>query len=215
VQEAELGNKAKKRDAEKLRERLPYRSGVGIVLLNRERKVWVGKRQPKWVRDGNGAFWQMPQGGIDRKEAPEQAAVRELYEETGVRRVELLARTSGWLSYDLPDDLLGVALKGRYRGQRQKWFLMRHLGDDGEINLAPPGCKPEFDAWQWVEFAELPDLIVPFKRGLYLDVITELAPKADAAADETIAAETEPPGRLAALAKYLRDLWIGRGNQSA
>jgi putative (di)nucleoside polyphosphate hydrolase len=110
----------------------------------------------------------MPQGGIEKYEPPRIAALRELREETGVTSVEVLAEHAEWLSYELPEDLLGVALKGRYRGQRQKWFAMRFLGDDREIDVRPKeGTKAEFDSWRWAPMASVPKLIVPFKRELY------------------------------------------------
>jgi len=155
---------------------LPYRPCVGIMLINRVGLVWVGRRRPKWAGDRSAYIWQMPQGGIDIGEDPRAAALPELEEETGVRSVDVLAEACGWLSYDLPDELLGVALKGRYRGQRQRWFAMRFTGDDSEIDIAPRhGHKAEFDAWRWVPSTELTDQIVPFKRQIYQDVVAEFA----------------------------------------
>jgi putative (di)nucleoside polyphosphate hydrolase len=122
-------------------------------------------------------FWQMPQGGIDSGEAALAAALRELEEETGVHSVEVVAEAPAWLSYDLPTELVGVALKGRYRGQRQRWFAMRFTGRDEEIDIsARRGHKAEFDAWRWVRSCELARLIVPFKRPLYTDVVRTFAP---------------------------------------
>jgi putative (di)nucleoside polyphosphate hydrolase len=113
----------------------------------------------------------MPQGGIEKFEPPRVAALRELREETGVTNVEIIAEHPNWLTYELPDSLLGIALKGRYRGQRQKWFAMRFLGDDREIDIASKeGTKAEFDTWRWVPIATVPKLIVPFKRDLYEQV---------------------------------------------
>jgi putative (di)nucleoside polyphosphate hydrolase len=156
---------------------LPYRPCVGIMLINRDGRVWVGRRRPKWAGDTSSYIWQMPQGGITAGESVSQAALRELEEETGVSSVELLAEAPGWLSYDLPDELLGIALKGRYRGQRQKWFAMRFIGADSEIDITPRGGhKAEFDAWRWVAASELPALIVPFKRQVYADVVSAFAP---------------------------------------
>jgi putative (di)nucleoside polyphosphate hydrolase len=153
---------------------LPYRPCVGIMLINRAGLVWVGRRRPKWAGDAMDCIWQMPQGGIVSGEAERAAALRELEEETGVRSVELLAEAPTWLTYDLPDELLGIALKGRYRGQRQKWFAMRFIGDEDEIDIAPRGGhKAEFDDWRWADAARLPDLIVPFKRQIYCDVVRE------------------------------------------
>jgi putative (di)nucleoside polyphosphate hydrolase len=151
---------------------LPYRPCVGIMLINRAGLVWVGRRLPKWQDNRSAHIWQMPQGGISLGEAELTAALRELEEETGARSVEVLAEAPQWLSYDLPEKLVGVALKGRYRGQRQKWFAMRFLGEDSEIDIsARGGHKAEFDAWRWAHAAELPGLIVPFKRRIYEDVI--------------------------------------------
>jgi putative (di)nucleoside polyphosphate hydrolase len=154
---------------------LPYRPCVGIMLINRAGQVWVGRRRPKWAGNAIGHIWQMPQGGIIAGETCRAAALRELAEETGASNVEVLAEAPRWLSYDLPDELLGVALKGRYRGQRQKWFAMRFLGRDDEIDIAPPGHKPEFDDWRWAPVSEVPRLVVPFKREIYEDVTRAFA----------------------------------------
>lgn len=156
---------------------LPYRPCVGIMLINGDGLVWVGRRQPKWVGDRSAYIWQMPQGGISAGEDEITAALRELEEETGVHNVEVLAQAPDWFSYDLPDELLGVALKGRYRGQRQKWFAMRFLGDDDEIDISPRnGRKAEFDDWRWAPVSEVPELVVPFKRQIYVEVIETFAP---------------------------------------
>ena len=150
---------------------LPIRACVGIMLLNLEGKVWVGRRKPKWAGDHSAHIWQMPQGGIEKFEPPRIAALRELREETGVTSVEVLAEHPEWLTYELPQALLGIALKGRYRGQRQKWFAMRFHGDDSEIDIvAKDGLKSEFESWRWAPIGLVPKLIVPFKRDVYEQV---------------------------------------------
>ena len=154
-----------------LAEALPIRACVGIMLVNREGNVWVGRRKPKWAGDHAAHIWQMPQGGIEKYEPPRIAALRELREETGVTSVEILAEHPEWLTYELPDSLLGVALKGRYRGQRQKWFAMRFLGDDSEIDIsARDGLKAEFESWRWAPISIVPKLIIPYKRDVYEQV---------------------------------------------
>jgi putative (di)nucleoside polyphosphate hydrolase len=147
---------------------LPYRRGVGIVLVNDRGKVFVGERA-----DARGA-WQMPQGGIDKGETPRRAAFREMLEETGTDKAEIVAVTKRWLRYELPKALLGTAWRGKYRGQEQKWFLMRFTGTDRDIDIATE--HPEFVAWKWLTFTRLPKVIVPFKRELYEQVVTEFAP---------------------------------------
>lgn len=149
------------------------------MLFNREGKIWVGRRRPKWAGDHAAHIWQMPQGGIEKYETPRLAALRELREETGVTSVEVVAEHPEWLNYELPEALLGVALKGRYRGQRQKWFAMRFLGDDREIDIsAKYGSKAEFESWRWAAIGTVPKLIVPFKRRIYEDVVKAFAPLA-------------------------------------
>jgi putative (di)nucleoside polyphosphate hydrolase len=142
-----------------------YRRGVGIILLNHENKVFVGQRV-----DVAGEAWQLPQGGIDGSESPSVAALRELFEEVGTRNVEILGETASWLSYDLPG---GFEKSGRWKGQRQKWFAMRFLGSDDEINIR--GHHPEFCEWRWVAPEELPLLAVSFKRQVYFAALTELS----------------------------------------
>lgn len=154
---------------------LPLRISVGILLFNRHGQVWVGKRRPKWAEAG-APIWQMPQGGVERFEAPRLAALRELREETGIGNVEVLAEHPEWLTYELPAHLLGIALKGRYRGQRQKWFAMRFTGDNSEIDIrAKFGQKAEFDAWRWTSLEDVPLRIVPFKRGIYERITADFA----------------------------------------
>ena len=154
---------------------LPYRPCVGIMVLNPAGLVWAGRRIALADSEmaGTDRLWQMPQGGIDPGEEPLPAARRELYEETGMRTVSLLGETPGWIDYDLPAELVGIALKGRFRGQRQKWFAFRFEGPESEIAIDPPpgGHEAEFDAWGWKRMAELPELIVPFKRGVYEEVV--------------------------------------------
>ena len=143
---------------------LPYRPCVGIMLLNRDGKVFVGKRIDQTVEG-----WQMPQGGIDKGETPKQAALRELQEEVGTNKAEILGEMDDWVTYDLPEHLIGVAFHGKYKGQKQKWFALRFTGEDADINLT--SHEPEFSAYQWVEMDKLSALIVPFKRDIYKQVI--------------------------------------------
>ncbi len=145
-----------------------YRAGVGIMLLNSANLVFVARRL-----DMSSQAWQMPQGGIDGGETPRDAAFRELEEEIGTDKAVILAESRDWLRYDLPAELAGKAWGGRYRGQRQKWFAMRFTGSDGDIDLATE--HPEFSDWKWAPADSLPQLIVPFKRQLYLDVLAEFA----------------------------------------
>lgn len=149
---------------------LPYRRNVGVMLINADGKVWMGERI-----DTPGA-WQMPQGGIDEGEKPRAAALRELEEETGVAAdmVEIVAKSADWVRYDLPADLVPKLWKGRYRGQEQKWFLLRFTGDDSAVQIDRP--HPEFSAWKWVAPAQVCDLIVPFKHAVYEAVLAEFSP---------------------------------------
>jgi putative (di)nucleoside polyphosphate hydrolase len=145
-----------------------YRPGVGIMLLNRDGLAFVGHRirmPPNLPR------WQMPQGGIDAGETPRQAALRELKEEVGTGRAEILAESRDWFHHDVPDEIAQGIMGARYRGNRQKWFAMRFTGSDADVNLATE--HPEFDAWKWIRPEQLPELVVPFMRRLYLDILAE------------------------------------------
>jgi putative (di)nucleoside polyphosphate hydrolase len=142
---------------------LPLRSGVGIVVLNKENKVFVAKRI-----DNPKNFWQMPQGGVDEGEDFLKAAYRELEEETSIKNVELVKELDGTITYELPDRLLGLIWKGKYRGQKQKWFLMRFVGSDSEINIKTK--HPEFLEWKWIELDKITDLVVDFKLHVYKEV---------------------------------------------
>jgi putative (di)nucleoside polyphosphate hydrolase len=147
----------------------PYRRGVGIVLLNAKGKVFVAERT-----DTPGA-WQMPQGGIDRNELPRAAALRELAEETGTDKARIIAVSRAWLRYDLPADLQKKVWKGKYRGQEQKWFLMQFTGRDEDIDIATE--HPEFAAWKWAKFEDVPKMIVGFKRDIYREVVATFLEK--------------------------------------
>ncbi len=158
---------------------LPYRPCVGVILFNPQKLVWIGKRiDLPDDAEGPGHWWQAPQGGIDKGEEPQEAATRELFEETSVSSATIIAETDEWLTYDLPEELIGVAWKGKYRGQKQKWVAMRFEGDDSEIDVLNPGkgAHPaEFTEWRWEPLANLPELIVPFKRGVYEEVVKAFA----------------------------------------
>ena len=151
-----------------------YRPCVGVMLLNKQGLVWMGRRFEKQNDDGVGKWWQMPQGGIDGKEDPKAACLRELHEETAVRSARIVAEAPGWFKYDLPENLIGKSWNGKYRGQTQKWFACEFTGDDTEINLKPPGHKQEFDQWRWMTMDEALDAVVPFKKAVYVEVIRSL-----------------------------------------
>jgi len=161
-------------------ETLPYRPCVGQMVINADGLVWAGSRADSQNdAEGRGSWWQMPQGGIDPGEDPSAAARRELFEETAIRSVEQIGEIPRWLTYDLPAHLVGKAWGGRYRGQKQKWFAYRFIGSDSEINIEPPpGLEREFAEWRWTPVSDLLDLIVPFKRDVYREVIAEFAPLA-------------------------------------
>ncbi|MEM1373965.1 MAG: RNA pyrophosphohydrolase [Pseudomonadota bacterium] len=152
-------------------EKLPYRRNVGVMLVNADGRVFVGQR-----RDNPGPAWQMPQGGIDEGENPREAALRELEEETGISPslVEIIGETSRWVRYELPLELVRKLWNGRWRGQEQKYFLMRFLGRDEDVNINT--ADPEFSAWTWIDAQDLPGAIVPFKRGVYEAVLEEFTP---------------------------------------
>ena len=146
---------------------LPLRKGVGIAILNSQNKVFVGKR-----KDNPFDKWQMPQGGVDSNEPLLQAMKRELLEETSIKNIKVLKEFDQWLEYELPENLIGKIWKGRYRGQKQKWFVVKFLGNDNEVNINTK--NPEFIEWKWVSIDILPDLIVLFKKHVYETVLTEL-----------------------------------------
>ena len=147
-------------------EKLPYRDCAGIMMLNDSKQVFVARRI-----DTTSEAWQMPQGGIDGGEDVKETALRELKEEIGTDNVEVLAESKDWYFYDLPKEIVGKIWKGRYRGQRQKWFVVRFLGADAEINIETE--HPEFNEWKWIDAQDMPDIIVPFKKKLYEDLIEE------------------------------------------
>ena len=147
-------------------ENLPYRANVGVMVLNKSGDVFVAQRLEHYAN-----AWQMPQGGIDPGEAPAEAALRELEEETGINssKVVILSETQNWISYELPANLIPKLWNGQFRGQKQKWFLMRFLGEDTDIDIETE--EPEFSAWKWIAPSALPDAIVPFKRDVYVAVL--------------------------------------------
>ena len=158
-------------------EKLPYRACVGMMVLNNAGKVFIGRRLDGPEHVDATHSWQMPQGGIDDGEEPYAAALRELGEETSIRSVTKLGETKDWLTYDIPPTIAGKAWKGKYRGQKQKWFAFRFTGNEKEINILNPvgGHKPEFVEWRWEVMRDLPDLIIPFKRPVYEAVVKEFS----------------------------------------
>ncbi len=146
---------------------LPMRKGVGVILLNKDNNVFVGKRKDNPVDK-----WQMPQGGIDQNESPLSAMKRELAEETSITKIKILKEIDKWLEYELPPNLLGRIWKGKYRGQRQKWFIVKFIGYDSEINLKTK--HPEFIEWKWIDYKLLPNVIVEFKREVYKKLKIEI-----------------------------------------
>jgi putative (di)nucleoside polyphosphate hydrolase len=150
---------------------LPYRPCVGGALFNRDGLVWIGKRISR-PGDNLVDAWQMPQGGIDEGEDPSKAVFRELREETGIDAAEIIAETRDWVTYELPNHLLGVSWGGKFRGQKQKWYGLRFLGEDSDFDLNTFD-EPEFSTWRWARLEELPDLVVPFKRDVYTKLAEE------------------------------------------
>ena len=146
---------------------LPLRTGVGVAVLNQNNKVFVGKRIDNPIDK-----WQMPQGGVDPGETFTSAMKRELLEETNIKNIKILKELDYWLEYELPTDLVGIIWKGKYRGQKQKWFIARFLGSDSEVNLNTK--KPEFIEWKWLEINDLPEVIVDFKKNVYKKLVKEL-----------------------------------------
>ena len=146
---------------------LPLRIGVGIIVLNSQNKVFVAKRKDNPVDK-----WQMPQGGVDDKEEILEAMKRELYEETSIKEIKVIKKLENWYEYELPNNLVGIIWKGKYRGQKQKWFVVRYLGQDSEIDINTQ--NPEFIEWKWLEINKLPSVIVDFKKHIYKDLVIEL-----------------------------------------
>ncbi len=153
---------------------LPYRPNVGAVLFSASGDVFVARRADLPNAEGPAGGWQLPQGGIDEREDPRDAVLRELEEEIGTGKAEIIGEHPEWLTYDLPPALIGVALKGRYRGQKQRWFALRFTGTDADIRL-DLDPHPEFDAWRWVTLSELTALAVPFKRPIYAELTRSFA----------------------------------------
>ncbi len=148
---------------EKKYKNLPLRSGVGIIVLNKDNKVFVARRI-----DNSKNFWQMPQGGVNKGENYLSAAYRELEEETSIKNVKLIREIDGSMTYELPDHLIGIIWKGKFRGQKQKWFLMRYFGNDDEINIKTK--KPEFLDWKWIDIDSITETVVDFKRHVYMEL---------------------------------------------
>ena len=149
------------------KKKLPMRTGVGIIVLNNKNQIFVGKR-----KDNPGNKWQMPQGGVDHDEDFITAMKRELYEETSIKSIKVLKELDGLFEYELPQNLLGIIWKGRFRGQKQKWFIARFIGKNNEINVKTK--KPEFIEWKWIKMDELPKVIVDFKKDVYEKILIEL-----------------------------------------
>ena len=147
--------------------KLPLRLGVGAIVLNKKNLVFVGKRKDNPIDK-----WQMPQGGVNKNESLQNAMKRELYEETSIKNIKILKELDIWFEYELPKELLGIIWKGKYRGQKQKWFINRFIGDDNEINVNTK--SPEFIEWKWIEMNKLPEVIVDFKKEIYKSILLEL-----------------------------------------
>jgi putative (di)nucleoside polyphosphate hydrolase len=158
-------------------ENLPYRPCVGMAVFNKQGRLFIGRRVDGPEHVDATHVWQMPQGGLDPDEDPWQAALRELYEETNITSVEKLAESKEWYSYDIPREIVGQAWKGKYRGQTQKWFALRFVGKESEIDVKNPagGHEPEFVEWRWEKAERVPALVVPFKRKVYGQVLKEFA----------------------------------------
>ena len=150
-----------------MKDKLPMRQGVGIIVLNKQNQVFVGKRKDNPVDK-----WQMPQGGIDQNETPLNAMKRELAEETSIKNIKILKEIENWLEYELPPNLLAKIWKGKFRGQKQKWFITKFIGEEKEINLKTK--KPEFIEWKWIIPEKLPDVIVEFKKNMYLKLLKDI-----------------------------------------
>ena len=150
-----------------MKDKLPMRQGVGIIVLNKQNQVFVGKRKDNPVDK-----WQMPQGGIDQNETPLNAMKRELAEETSIKNIKILKEIENWFEYELPPNLLGKIWKGKFRGQKQKWFITKFIGEEKEINLKTK--KPEFIEWKWIIPEKLPDVIVEFKKNMYLKLLKDI-----------------------------------------